>query len=268
MRRSIFGGLLVLLIGAPLRAQLAPPNEAGVTFGHVHLNVTDLELHKRLWVEHFGGEVVVKGQLTTVRVPGAIIALSERAPTRASQRTVMDHFGFKVRDYEGVLAGWRAAGHEVQAEFTGVEGERNAYLLGPDSLRIEVQEDTALAVVAEHYHVHWFTDGNEELRAWYADLFSATPRARGTLPVTADVPGSNLSFSGTRTERAPTRGTAIDHVGFEIDGLKEFCAMLEARGVVFDLPYREIPSIELAIAFFTDPSGVRVELTEGFDRYE
>lgn len=43
--------------------------------------------------------------------------------------------------------------------------------------------------------------------------------------------------------------------------------MLEARGITFQVPYREIASIELAIAFFTDPSGVRIELTEGFDKY-
>ena len=43
--------------------------------------------------------------------------------------------------------------------------------------------------------------------------------------------------------------------------------MLEDRGITFDVPYREIPSIELAIAYFTDPSGVRIELTGGFDGY-
>ena len=43
--------------------------------------------------------------------------------------------------------------------------------------------------------------------------------------------------------------------------------MLEARGIMFDVPYREVPSIELKIAFFTDPSGVYIELTEGLDKY-
>ena len=32
----------------------AVPNDAGLTYGHVHLNVSDVELHKQLWVEHFG----------------------------------------------------------------------------------------------------------------------------------------------------------------------------------------------------------------------
>jgi len=40
-----------------------------------------------------------------------------------------------------------------------------------------------------------------------------------------------------------------------------------ARGIEFFVPYRDIPIIELKIAFFTDPSGVVIELTEGFDLY-
>ena len=43
--------------------------------------------------------------------------------------------------------------------------------------------------------------------------------------------------------------------------------MLTARGVEFDVPFREIPSIALRIAFITDPSGVSIELTEGYDEY-
>jgi catechol 2,3-dioxygenase-like lactoylglutathione lyase family enzyme len=81
------------------------------------------------------------------------------------------------------------------------------------------------------------------------------------------VPGINLSFNGSRAERVPTQGRAIDHIGFEVDNLEAFCEMLEARGITFQVPYTEIASIELAIAFFTDPSGVRIELTEGFDKY-
>ena len=102
---------------------------------------------------------------------------------------------------------------------------------------------------------------------WYIDMFSAVRRARGTHPNTADVPGINLSFNGSRRERAPSQGRAIDHIGFEVDDLEAFCEILEARGVELQVAYRYIESIELAIAFFIDPSGVRVELTEGFDEF-
>ena len=47
----------VLTLVSPASAQLAVPNDAGLAFGHVHLNVSDPELHARLWVEHFDGVV-------------------------------------------------------------------------------------------------------------------------------------------------------------------------------------------------------------------
>ncbi len=77
----------------------------------------------------------------------------------------------------------------------------------------------------------------------------------------------NLSFGGAQGERAATQGTAIDHIGFEIDGLEDFCRALEAKGIEFQVPYREIPAIDLNIAYIIDPRGVRIEFTEGYDEY-
>ena len=41
----------------------------------------------------------------------------------------------------------------------------------------------------------------------------------------------------------------------------------EARGIKFDVAYREIPAIALKIAYLTDPVGTYIELTEGYDEY-
>jgi len=38
---------------------------------------------------------------------------------------------------------------------------------------------------------------------------------------------------------------------------------LQAAGVTFDAPFREVPNIGLKIAFIVDPVGTRIELTEG-----
>jgi hypothetical protein len=59
----------------------------------------------------------------------------------------------------------------------------------------------------------------------------------------------------------------VDHVGFEVKHLEEFCKKLEANGVKLDVPYRKAPSAGIAIAFLTDPFGTYVELTEGLDRF-
>src|SRR5579864_3105665 len=120
---------IAILCAATADAQLAPPNEAGITYGHVHLNVRDIEVHKKLWVDHFGGVVVQKRPLTAVKLPGMLIALRQAVPTGGSAGTVMDHFGFKVRNLSEFLAGWRAAGYAVTREFTGAEGFPNAYLM-------------------------------------------------------------------------------------------------------------------------------------------
>ena len=179
----------------------------------------------------------------------------------------MDHFGFKVRNIAAALDKARAADLPVADVFTGAEGFSNSYVTMPGGVRVELQEDPELENEVEGYHVHFFTDGHEELLDWYVDMFSLRKGPRGTIETTAWAPGQNLSFAGSNTERAPTRGRAIDHIGFEVEDLKAFCDMLEARGIEFFVPYRDIPSIELKIAFFTDPSGVVIELTEGFDLY-
>ena len=257
-----------LLPAAGLRAQLAVPHEAGLADGHVHLNVSDIELHKRMWVEFFGGTVVDKGPLNVIKMPNMIILLTDRAPTGGSRETVMDHFGFKVRNLEKFLARWRAAGLEVGPEFIGAEGQPNAYVMMPDDVYVELQEDQALPVEISPYHIHFFTPQYEELLAWYTELLDIEVRSRGSIATTTNVPGMNLSFNPSREERLPTRGRSIDHIGFDVQDLEAFSKLLEQeKGISFDSPIREVPAIGLKIAFLSDPSGVYIEFTEGLDDY-
>jgi catechol 2,3-dioxygenase-like lactoylglutathione lyase family enzyme len=266
MRLLLIVVALLSLI-SPAQAQLAVPNEAGLTYGHVHLNVTDVELHKRLWVEHFGGVVTQKGALIAVRLPGFLVALSSREPTGPSSGTVMDHFGFKVRNMEKFLAKWRAAGYSVDSEFTGREGQPNAYVTMPDGARVELQEDQMLPVEVSGYHIHFRTPDFEELLNWYIETFDLELRPRGTIMTTTNVPGMNLSFGTAPQALAPTQGRAIDHIGFEIDDLETFVQQLKAKGIEFDTDFRVIDSLQLKIAYITDPSGVRIEFTEGYHNY-
>ena len=265
--RLLLSSVLAISIAAPAYAQLAPPNAAGITYGHVHLNVRDIELHKKLWVDHFGGVVVQKGPLVAVKLPGMLIVFRQAEPTGGSEGTVMDHFGFKVRNLAEVLQGWRAAGYQVGREFIGAEGFPNAYITGPDEVKIELQEDKALPVKASAYHLHFLLADYVKLRDWYVETFSLVPRKRGTIETTADAPGMNLSFATSRTPTIGTKGRTVDHIGFEVKNLEAFCKKLEARGVKFDIPFRNVPAIGLNIAYITDPSGVYIELTEGYDKY-
>jgi catechol 2,3-dioxygenase-like lactoylglutathione lyase family enzyme len=256
-----------LSMSASAFAQLAAPNEAGVAMGHVHLNVRDVELHKKLWIDHFGAVPLRKEGLQGVMLPGMLILFRQQAPTGGSQGTVLDHFGLKVRNLNETLQRWRAAGYEVQREFKGTEGFPNAYLMAPDEVRIELQEDTTLAQKTIGYHLHYMLADQVKLRDWYVETFSMRSGKRGDHEA-ADVPGMNLSFTAIKArEDIGTKGRAVDHVGFEVRNLEAFCKKLEAGGVKFDVPFRRMPERGLAIAFLTDPFGVSIELTEGLTAY-
>ena len=133
----------------------------------------------------------------------------------------MDHFGLKVPNMAQALAKWRAAGFEVQREFKGSEGFPNAFLIGPDGLRFELQEDTTLKVPTA-YHVHFRVPEPAKLWDWYVD---------------------------------------------EVKNLKEFYDKLIARGIKFDVAYRQVPEIGLNISYLTDPAGTYIEVTEGYTGY-
>ena len=78
-----------------------------------------------------------------------------------------------------------------------------------------------------------------------------------------DMPGVNLTFSGTRTPVGPTKGRGLDHIGFDVTNLAELVKSLEAKGITIDAPIREVPNTKLKVAFLSDPWGTYIELTEG-----
>ena len=59
----------------------------------------------------------------------------------------------------------------------------------------------------------------------------------------------------------------VDHIGFEVKNLEEFCKRLEASGVKFDKPYSKTRHDGFASAELSDPYGVSVELTEGLNKF-
>jgi len=265
--RTLLSALLFTLCSQIAHAQLATPNGSGITYGHMHLNVSDIAQHIEIWTEHFGGEEISIGPLRAVKFPNLIVMFAEQTPTMGSRETVMDHFGFKVRNIQQFIDKWESAGLEMGRVFTGAEGQTNAYVTLPDGVYVELQEDQGLHEEFTGYHIHYFTQDYESLLDWYVEIFEVEIRPRGTIPTTTNVPGTNLSFGNASAPRQPTLGTAIDHIGFEIENLLEFCQQLEAKGIQFEVPYREIEALGLAIAFFTDPGGVRIELTEGLDAH-
>ncbi|MGI9204547.1 MAG: VOC family protein, partial [Woeseiaceae bacterium] len=137
--------------------------------------------------------------------------------------------------------------------------------MAPDDIKIEFIGAPQQAEVAKLHHIHFATPDITAMQAWYASTLGAVPGMRGNFEA-ADLPGVNLTFSRSDLPLSATKRRSLDHIGFEVADLKRFCEELQAKGIVFDVPYREIDGLGLAIAFFTDPFGTYIELTEGLDQ--
>jgi catechol 2,3-dioxygenase-like lactoylglutathione lyase family enzyme len=253
---------LILTLAPMALAQLQAPNAAGVSMGHLHLNVKDVEESKKFWVDQLGATTVQVGRVEILKIPGTLIFLNKKDPTGGTEGSTVNHIGFLVRDLDKDLARWKANSVKVVMENLP---NRQVFLMSPDGVKIEIYEDKSIAGPIVNHHIHFWTNSVEDTKDWYVKTFSAKPGKRGKFEA-ADVPGVNLSFTKAETPVVGTKGRALDHIGFEVKDLEAFCKKLEASGVKFDVPYRKVPALGITIAFFTDPWGTYIELTEGLSR--
>jgi catechol 2,3-dioxygenase-like lactoylglutathione lyase family enzyme len=255
--RSLTVLAIFLVSAARLSAQLPAPNAAGVSAGHMHMMVRDPDAHKKIWVDALGAQVVNSGSLELLKLPGIFLVLGKAETTEGSEGSSVDHFAFRAKDLPATKAKLTAAGVPIVRD-----DPREIVAMFPDKVKVEFYAAPTLSVPLEHYHVHFYTNDPDGLRAWYVKHFGATTTTQGTATMT-NVPGVDFSFRKTDTPQAATKGRSLDHIGFEVKGLEAFCKKLEAEGVTFDGPFRDVPRIGLKIAFVLDPAGTRVELTEG-----
>ena len=144
-------------------------------------------------------------------------------------------------------------------------------------MKVEFIERPANTEPIRFDHIHFNAvgaapDGGNSatvLREWYAKVFGAAAGSSGVGPTLApalELPGTSIRFVGVASFPMGTKGTAIDHVGFEVKDLENFCKKAEANGVKFDAPFTKLPLLGIANAFVTDPFGNYIELTEGLGR--
>jgi catechol 2,3-dioxygenase-like lactoylglutathione lyase family enzyme len=263
---------LAVLAATPAAAQLVEPNQMGLRMGHVHLNVTDVDAHKRFWTTVMGGTLVLHGPLELIQFPGGYVMLTEvEPPAPPLAGAIVNHFGFIVRDMPKALEAWKAAGVSIEP----TENPNEVYLLAPDDIRVEVYGEPALPTAVAMNHIHFAPPDVPAIKRWYTRMFGINPSRRACVAClskprmieTGDLPGGvNLSFSppGNAVVKSalPTRGRAIDHIGFDVQDLDATIRSLGANGVKIDGPVRQLPGTRVRVAFVTDPWGTTIELTE------
>ena len=259
--------LLAFSSSSPALAQLAPPNDIGVALGHIHLVVKDVEVQKPFWTTMLGGTLVTNGPLTLIQFPGVFVMLRQAEPTGPPAGSIVDHFGLVYKDLAAARARWKAAGVKYDV---GEINPNQGYVYAPDSpIRVEVFGDPSLPGPVSMDHIHLYPPEADipAIQAWYAKVFGGLPgkRQRVARPGLTDCVyfhRFNMSFSPGEAKLAPTKGRALDHLGFDVRNIEEFEKRLVAQGLKFDAPIRQVPNSRTKIAFLTDPWGSYIEVTE------
>ena len=284
MRRSTLSLLALAAFGATATISAQTIGAKGpVVYGHHHLNTTDMAAQKRFYVETLGGTLATIGtnNLEVIAFPNVFLFFRPmQAPTGGTIGSTVNHIGFSVPDLKPVVAKLKANGYKmitsesvaatvtVTGDIAAASPTTNiAFALGPEDVKVELVEVKAQTAPIQLHHVHFFGEQQAEMQAWYAKVFGAAaqPPNPNQAFVTAQLPGVTLSFTRSPTTTVGTTGRALDHIGFEIDGLEAFTKKLEADGIPLTVSYRTVPALGLAIAFIQDPWGTNIELTEGLD---
>jgi catechol 2,3-dioxygenase-like lactoylglutathione lyase family enzyme len=264
--------------------------EAPVILGHYHLNVTSVDAHKKFWVDTLGGTAMKFGpdNIDVIKFPDAFLFLHVQPPTGPTRGTAFDHIGFAAPNVPALVARITANGYQLtdgrepapgaaKAAPSGPQpgGGAIAYVLGPDGAKIEIVTNREPnAVPFKHHHVHFINKQYVEMQQWYMKAFDATLRPGQTdFFIGADLPGVGYMLNFFRWEGdqnmnpVGTKGRVVDHIGFEVKNLEEFCRKLEAKGIKLTVPYRKDPALNnIGTAFITDPWGTSIELTEGLNK--
>jgi len=255
-----FAFLSWLWVALPVWAQLPAPNAAGVTNGHLHLRVRDVAAQKRFWTGILGASAATLGKMEMMKLPGTIVLIQPGEPSGGTKGSIVDHVAVQVQDLKGIRTRLQSAGiayREVNPQAV--------FVTAPDGVVVELIEQASVGRAAVNHHIHFLGPAVSEMRAWYVKVFGARPGKRGQFDA-ADLPGVNLTFSRAEGSVTGSKGRSLDHIGFEVKNLEAFCKRLESQGVRFDVPYRVVPSLNIALAFLTDPWGTYIELTEGLDK--
>jgi catechol 2,3-dioxygenase-like lactoylglutathione lyase family enzyme len=283
MKRTLVLVCSVGLIASASRASAQLTSAGPVVYGHHHLNTTNMAAQKRFFVDTLGGTLITVGtnNAEVVKFPNVLIFFRPaQAPTGGTRGTTVNHIGFSVPSLRPAIDRIKANGFQMitNTEATGREvkddiagplqpgGASIAFAQGPDDVKVELVEVKQQTIPITLHHVHFFNPKNVEMRDWYVKTFGAAAGTAGPPFAVANLPGVVLNFTPSADPVAGTAGRALDHIGFEIKNLEAFTKKLEADGIKLAVPYRQVPALGIAVAFFTDPWGTYIELTEGLDK--
>lgn len=251
---------MTALAAAGVLAGPATAQTETLLYDHVHMSVPDPQAAAQWYHDHIGGEWV-DGRTDRLLFGTTRIMFLRGQDRTPSAGGVIDHLGFSFLDLDAKVDEVEAAGATVTTPVRDVTGLfRLSFVVDPWGVRLELIEEP------QHlgfHHVHLRSPEPEVALQWYEDTFGGVRmNLRGRLEGLL-YPG-NVWILIQRGDTFPSRGSAIDHIGWRAPDADPTLADLVARGVELTSDPREmtLPSGLIEYFYVAGPNGARVELVD------
>ena len=230
-----------------------------LTFDQVHLGVPDPEAAARWYVERLGaapGDNADRVWFGDARV----IFLKNDAPA-PSRGAAIDHFALSSADVQAEATALARAGVTVVEPVSARPGlGRFALVEDPWGASIQLVEEPGSP---RFHHVHLRVPDPETTRRWYVDRFGGEPaQHKGVLD---GIKYGRVWIFLDGGPSVPSRGHAIDHIGWRMPDLTAKAAELKAKGLTFTVEPKPGPAgaySPVLMSFAEDPWGVKIELLQ------
>lgn len=240
--------------------------QAPVPYDHVHLAVADPEKAEAWYTANLNGNVGenpgrVAFEPWTNRAPLPIQFIFLKAEdAKPSDGSVIDSVGFVVQGVEAKVKALQASGAALKQPVESTPGlGKHAVVVDPWGTKIELVESRDRP---GFHHITLRVSDPEASIRWYLRSFGGERTKLGGR-LDAVKYGSTYLIVTKGDATTPSRGHAIDHLGFGPRSIDATAADLKAKGVNFTAEPAPKPNqFGHRTAYVEDPSGVRIELVE------
>jgi lactoylglutathione lyase len=230
-------------------------------YDHVHMRVPDPQVAAQWYHDHVGGEFV-DGRTDRLLFGTTRIMWLRGDDSPPSEGGVIDHLGFSFLDLTAKLAEIEGAGATITTPRRDVAGLFPlSFIVDPWGVRLELIED------GQHlgfHHVHLRdTDPTAALDFYHENFGGVRRTVKGSGLEGILYPG-NVWLLVSRGESFPSRGAAIEHIGWRAIELNAKIEEFAAKGLNLTTGRNDmtLPNGQIAFFYIDGPKGARVEFVE------
>jgi catechol 2,3-dioxygenase-like lactoylglutathione lyase family enzyme len=234
-------------------------------YDHIHLNVPDPAAAFDWYLKNMGGTVQDEAP-NRINYGTTRFMFLNRKDAQQSAGGAVDHIGFSFPDLDAKVKELEANGVKLEGPIRDLPGIfKIAFAVDPWGTRLELVQDAELLGL---HHVHMRAPNPEDTFKWLLTNFGGERTAlKGKIDAVryAAPDFSTVWILVTKGEAAPSRGRAIDHIGWRVKDLNAKAAELTGKGVTMETQPRPLPlpnKTTIYFAYVEGPSGARIELVQ------